>query len=123
MIAISLKKTDYPQEESVTGRQDQPLFPFRIFLCSCCSLLIRPSRKTPDFSHRDIRLVPFGGVMGEGTSPRATMRKASLIAALSEGQPYSSLIWAMASRSVGSSRIVVTLACFFLMVKVYHVDR
>jgi len=63
----------------------------------------------------------FGAGVGPA-SPLATIRKASLIAALSEGHPYNSRIRAIASLSTGSRRIVVALACFFLIEKVYVLD-
>ena len=64
----------------------------------------------------------FGAGVAGTIWPRATIRKASLIAALSDGHPDHSLLGAIASRSVGSSRIVVALACFFLMMGVYALD-
>jgi len=51
------------------------------------------------------------------------MRTASLMAALSEEHPYSSLICLIASLSSGSSRIVVAFACSFLITEVYLLDN
>src|SRR6266849_3922481 len=63
-----------------------------------------------------------GCPQAEDTSPLATMRRASLIAAISDGHPYSSLIRAIASLSAGSNRTVVALIVCFPMRKGYHID-
>ena len=53
----------------------------------------------------------------------AVNRKASLIAATSDGQPYRSLMRAMASLSCSSRRIVVAIGRFFsFMPQYYHID-
>ena len=52
------------------------------------------------------------------------MRKASFTAALSEGQPYSSLIRARASQSAASNRMVLAgVLCRSVIPQVYHIGR
>ena len=69
---------------------------------------------------------PFlvGVVTGGDVSCRAVLRWASRIAATSDGQPYISLIRAMARLSASSKRMVVAgrLCCLSFMPQYYHID-